>query len=165
MRNPIQKFRQSSIAFEKPCFLSEKLKLLTSSNYHRVQYFLLKLCTLFLLTDSQKRVVGIFFLFSLDLELFAEIKNDMVSKHSFFTFLLITQDLNKTKQNPGHSFIDIVKQETCAKFHQKISNFSAVGALQSFQFSRPMAWSLGNNRVLSKSRYRILYNLISITKL
>ena len=34
MQNPIQKFRQSSIVFEKPGILSEKLKTLTSSIYH-----------------------------------------------------------------------------------------------------------------------------------
>ena len=41
----------------------------------------------------------------------------------------------------------------------------AVGARQSFQFFRQIAWFLGKNRGLSKCRYRILYNLISITKL
>ena len=35
MQNPIQKFRQSSIVFEKPGILSEKLKTLTNSNYNR----------------------------------------------------------------------------------------------------------------------------------
>ena len=66
---------------------------------------------------------------------------------------------------PFCPFVDIVKQETCAKFQQKILNFVAVGARQSFQFFRQIAWFLGNNRALSKFRYRILYNLISITKL
>ena len=33
MQNPIQKFGQSSIVFEKPGFLSENLKTLTRSNY------------------------------------------------------------------------------------------------------------------------------------
>ena len=50
-----------------------------------------------------------FFLFCLDLELIAKIKKDLVSIHSFFTFLLITQDLNKIKKNPEHSFADIIK--------------------------------------------------------
>ena len=36
MQNPIQKFRQSSIVFEKPDVLSENLKTFTSSNYPRV---------------------------------------------------------------------------------------------------------------------------------
>ena len=39
MQNIIQKFRQSSIVFEKPGILSENLKTLTSSNYPEVQYF------------------------------------------------------------------------------------------------------------------------------
>ena len=56
MQNAIQKFRQSSIVFEKPGILSENLKTLTSSNYPAVQYFLLKLRTRFLLTNVYKRV-------------------------------------------------------------------------------------------------------------
>ena len=43
----MQKFRQSSIIFEKPGILSKNLKTLTSSNYRAVQYFLLKLHTRF----------------------------------------------------------------------------------------------------------------------
>ena len=74
MQNPIQKFRQSSIVFEKPGILSENLKTLTSSNYPTVQYFFLKLGTRFLLTNVYKRVCGTFFYFCLDLELFAKIK-------------------------------------------------------------------------------------------
>ena len=51
MQNPIQKFRQGSIAFKKPGILFENLKNLTNSNYPTVQYFLLKLHTRFLLTN------------------------------------------------------------------------------------------------------------------
>ena len=47
-------------------------------------------------------------LFCLDLELFAKIKKDLVSTHSFFTLLLITQDLNKIKKS-GNPFVDITK--------------------------------------------------------
>ena len=36
IQNPIPKFRQSSIISVKPGYLSEKLKILTSSNYHKV---------------------------------------------------------------------------------------------------------------------------------
>ena len=39
MQNPIQQFTQSSIVFEKKGNLSEKLKTLTNSDYHRGQYF------------------------------------------------------------------------------------------------------------------------------
>ena len=62
MQNAIQKFRQSSIVFEKPEILSENLKTLTTSNYRTVQYFLLKLRTRFLLNIVYKSMCGIFFI-------------------------------------------------------------------------------------------------------
>ena len=99
MQNAIQKFRQSSFVFEKPGILSENLKTLTSSNYPTVQYFCWNFAHVFYLPLSKKGCVG-FFLFYLDLELFAKIKKDLVSTHSFFTLLLITQDLNKIKKIP-----------------------------------------------------------------
>ena len=92
----------------KPGTLSENLKTLTSSNYLTVQYFLLKLRTRFLLTIVLKMCVG-FFIFYLDLELFANIKKDLVSTHSLFALLLITQDLKQNKKNPTHQFVDITK--------------------------------------------------------
>ena len=97
MQNTTQKFRQSSIVFEKSAILSENLKTLKSSNYPTAQYFLLKLRTRFLLTNAYKRMCG-FFLFYLDLELFAKILKNLVSTHSIFTVVLITQDLNKIKK-------------------------------------------------------------------
>ena len=63
MQNPIQKFRQNSIVFEKPGILSEDLKAFTISNYPTVQYFLLKLCTHFIPTNVYKWVSGIFYIF------------------------------------------------------------------------------------------------------
>ena len=53
----------------------------------------------------------------------------------------------------------------CVKCQQKILKSVAVGARQSFQFFRQIAWFLGNNRALSKLGYQILYNLISTIKL
>ena len=47
-----------------------------------------------------------FFLFYLEREIFAKIKKDLVSAHSFFTLLLTTQDLNKTLKN---ATLDITK--------------------------------------------------------
>ena len=125
MQNTIQKFRQSSIVFEKPVILSENLKTLTSSNYPTVQYFLLKLRTRFLLTNVYKRVCGIF-LFYLDLELFAKIKKDLVSTHSFFTLLLITQNLNKIKKS-----CTLLKENVC-KISAKNIKLYVVEAHQSF---------------------------------
>ena len=95
MENPIQKFRQSSIVFEKPGILSEDLKTLTSSNYPTVQYFLLKLRTRFLPTNVYKKVCGICF-FCLDLELFAKIKKRPgFHTLAFYTFI----NNSKSKQN------------------------------------------------------------------
>ena len=39
-----------------------------------------------------------------------------------------------------------------------------VGARQSFQFFKRIGWFLGNNRTLSKFRYRILHYLIRLIK-
>ena len=47
LQNAIQKFRQSSIVFEKPGILSENV---TSSNYSKVQYFFAETSHTFLLT-------------------------------------------------------------------------------------------------------------------
>ena len=75
MQNLIEKFRKSSIVFEKPGILSEKLKTLTSSNYHSVENFLLKFPTY---QRFQKDVWDFF----LDFQLFAKIWKDLVSTHS-----------------------------------------------------------------------------------
>ena len=64
MQNPIQKFRQSSIIFEKPGILSENLKTLTRSNYPRVQYFFAETLHTFLNYQClQKAVWNSFILF------------------------------------------------------------------------------------------------------
>ena len=75
-----------------------------------------------------------FYLFCLELELFAKIKIDLVLTDSQKTGLSITQDLNKIK-NPTQAFVDIGKKEKCAKVQQKILNCRVVGARQSFQFN------------------------------
>ena len=113
------------------------------------------------------------FLFCLDIELFAEnmgylqiIKRPgfyTLSEASFFIFLLITQDLNKIKSNPKYPSGYIVKKEICSKFQQKPLNYTAVGARQSFQFSRQITWFLENNRALSF--VCVLNYLFSIIKL
>ena len=100
MQNAIKKFRHSSIVFEKPGILSENWKTLASSNYPAVQYFLLKTSHTFSTYHCFKKSVWDFFLFYLDLELFGKVKKDLVSTHSFFTLLLINQDLNAIKQTP-----------------------------------------------------------------
>ena len=72
MQNSTQKFRQSTIVFEKPGILSEKLKTLTSSIYNRLNF-----CWNFVHASyspmSAKGCSG-FFLFCSDLKAFAKIK-------------------------------------------------------------------------------------------
>ena len=45
---------------------------------------------------------------------------------------------NQNKKNPEHSFVDIGKQETRAKFRQKILKSKVLGARQIFQISDKM---------------------------
>ena len=84
-----------------------------------------------------------FFLFCLELELFAKIKKYLVSTHS---------------QKPRLSI-------TCAKFQRKILSSTIDRASQSFQFFRQITWFLGNARALPKFKYWILHHLNNIIKL
>ena len=100
MQNLIPKLKQRSIIFKKPGFLSENLKTLTSSNYHRVgaySYLLLNFCTLFLLNNVYKSMFN-FFIFSLDLRLLMKLLETGVYKPGLFNFLQIAQDVNKIKK-------------------------------------------------------------------
>ena len=87
IQNPIQKFRQGSIVFEKPGILSENLKTLASSYYPTVQYFFAEILHTFTTYQCLQKCVWDFFKFCLDVELFAKIKKDLVSTHSFFTLI------------------------------------------------------------------------------
>ena len=161
MQNFIQKFRQSSIVFEKLCILSEKWKTLTSSNYHRVSYFLLKLCTRFLLTNVYKRVFKILFI---SFQSWVGCQNQ--KRRGFYTLLEIRLiNISSSKQNK--------KSQTHFCRHCQVGNVSKIsakkpmvtGARQSFQFFRHLTWFLENNRAYSKFTYRVLHYLISIIKL
>ena len=55
MQNSIPKLRQRSIISMNPSFLSEKLKILTSSKYHRVKYFFAEISQRFLLNASRPK--------------------------------------------------------------------------------------------------------------
>ena len=82
--------------------------------------------------------------------------------------ILISANNSRSKQNlknPAHSFVDIGKSETCAKFQKRILSCRVVEVRQSFQILRQITWFLENDRALSKFFYRILHNLISIIKL
>ena len=108
MRNPIYKFRQSSIVFEKPGFSSAKLKTLTCSNYHRVPYFLLKLHTRFLLTNVCK---SMFRIFKILFRPWVSCKNKKrPGFYSLVSYISINKSRSKqNEKNPENLFIDIVK--------------------------------------------------------
>ena len=108
MQNAIQKFRQSSIAFKKPGILAENLKTLTSFNYPTVQYFLLKLCTCFLLTNVYKRVCGIFFILFRSWVICKNWKRPGFYTLVFYTFINNSRS-KQNKKNPTHPFVDITK--------------------------------------------------------
>ena len=107
MQNPIKKFRQSFIVFEKPVFLSENWKILTSSNYHRVQYFLVKLCTCFLLANLYKR------------KLFVKIEKDLVFSYTFVFYIFINN--SRSKQTKKESRTPICR-------HCSVGNMSTISA-------------------------------------
>ena len=108
MQNRKQKFRQSSIAFEKPGTLSENLKNLTTSNYTTVQNFLLKLCVRFLLTNVYRRVSGIFFILFRSWVINKNVKRPGFYALVFYIFINNSRSKQNLK-NPEHSFVDIVK--------------------------------------------------------
>ena len=112
MQNPIQKFKQSSIVFEKPGILSENLRSLLSSNNPTVQYFLLKLCTRFLLTDVYKRVSGIFFILFRSRVINKNVKRPGFYALGFYIFINDSRSKQQQQQNKisdTHSFVDIGK--------------------------------------------------------
>ena len=126
--------------------------------------FLLGLHICFLLASVCRGCSG-FFLSCLDLEWFAKIKKELVSTHSFFTFVLITQDLSGIGGCPEPPFVDIAGWEACAGFHQGVLSFAVGGARRGFWFFAQMAWFLGNSGVLPEFGYGVLHNWISVVRL
>ena len=142
MQNPVQKSWQSSLVVETPGILSENLKILTLElelttlqfnifcwNFAHVPYLLM----------STKGCVG-FFLFFLDLELFAKVKNNRVSTHSFFTLLLITQD--KKSHTPFCRYYSV---ENVCKISVKNIKLYGGWSWSKFSFFSQKTWFLGNN--------------------
>ena len=89
MQNTIQKFRQSSIVFEKPGILSENLKTLTSSNVYR-------------------RMCGTFFLSFRSWVICKNLKRPGFYTLVFYTFINNSRS-KQNKKNSTHSFVGITK--------------------------------------------------------
>ena len=126
-------------------------------NTIKFNIFLLNFCTCFLFNNVYERVFGIFFFRSWVIN--KNVKNECVES-SFFIFANNTRS-KQNKKNPKHSFADIGKKKTCAKFKQKILKSMVVRARQNFQFFRQKTWFLENNRDLSKFLYGIFHYLVS----
>ena len=94
MQNPTPEFRQSSIVFEKPSILSEKLETLISSI--EFNNFCWNFAHGFYLALSAKGCFR-FFKLCLDLDLLAKIRKDLVSTQSQKLGLSINQDVNEIK--------------------------------------------------------------------
>ena len=109
MENPIQKFRQNSIVFEKPGILYEKVK----ASYSSIS---------FAETSHTFRTYQCL---------------QKHGFYTLVFYIFINNSRSKqNKKNPKLPFEDIIKYKTCSKFQQKISNFMEVGARQGFQFFR-----------------------------
>ena len=102
----------NSIISEKPSYLFWNLETLTSSNYNRVQYFLLKVCTRFLRNNVSNMVFVFFFVLFRSWVLNVNVKSIvlwMCRNRDFFNSLQITQYLTKIK-NLHHHFVVISKK-------------------------------------------------------
>ena len=127
MQNAIQKFRQSSIVFEKPGILFENLETLTRSNYPIIQYFWVKLHICFLFTNVYTRVCEIFLILFRSWVICKNEKRPSFYTLAFYTFINNSRS-KQDKKNLIHLFLDITRYKTCAKFWQKILNSMVVGA-------------------------------------
>ena len=122
MQDPYKNLGKALLFSRNQVFLSEKLKTLTSSNYHRVQYFLLKFRTRFLLTNIYKKLLGIFFIL---FRSWVVCKNqkDLVSTHSFFYIFNNNSRSKQNKKIPNtlfrHCFVDIIRF-LYSPYHPKI---------------------------------------------
>ena len=101
MQNSLQKFRESSLVFEKPGILFENLQTLTSSNYPTVQYFLLEL-------RMSTKVCGIFFILFRSWVICKNQKRPGFYTLAFYTFINNSRS-KQNKKNPTHPFVDITK--------------------------------------------------------
>ena len=84
----------------------------------------------------------------------------MCRNQVFFIFANNSRS-KQTKKNPEHHFVDIVNEETCAKFQQNMFNSMVVRAHQSFQFFRQITGVL-ENRALSNFFLYGTYEVIAL---
>ena len=94
MQNLLPKIKENPIISEKPGYLSEKLKTLTSSNYHRFNNFYCNFAHISNLIMSTKECLR-FFVNLFRCENVKNLVSMNVYKPRLFQFFQITQDLNQ----------------------------------------------------------------------
>ena len=97
MQNPIQKFRQSSVFFEKQVFCIKNWKLWPAPTTIDFNIFCWTFAHVLYLPVSTKECGGFFILFRT--WVICQNQNNLVSKHSQKLRLSITQDLSKIKKS------------------------------------------------------------------
>ena len=108
MRNPIEKFRQSSIVFENPGFCLKNLKLWQAPSNIEFNIFCWNFAHVSYLPMSTKGCSEFFFILFRSWVICKNKKRPGFYTFAFFLFLLISQDFSKIK-NPEHPFVDIVQ--------------------------------------------------------
>ena len=90
---------------------------------------------------STKGCVG-FLLFYVDLELFAKQKKELVSTHSIFTLLLITQDINKIKKShtPFYRHYSAENKRKISAKHIKLYGSWSLSKFSIFQTKNLVSW-------------------------
>ena len=114
----MRKFRHSSIVFEKPGILPEKLKTLTS----------------FLLINVYKSLFVVFFILLRSWVIYKNLKRP--------GFYILTESIfinnprsKQNKKNPKHRKKTFLTRKRVQNFSKKILNSMVIGARQSFKFS------------------------------
>ena len=96
MQNAVQNLDKALLSSRNQVFCLQIWKHWRAPTILQFNIFFWNFAHVFYLPMSTKACMG----FYSDLELFAKIKKDLVSKHLFFTLLLITQDLSKIRKIP-----------------------------------------------------------------
>ena len=138
---PYKNLDRALLFLRNQVFCLKSWKLWWAPTILQFKIFCWNFAHVFHLSLSKKGCVG-FFLFYLDLELFAKIKKDLVSSHSFSTLLLITPDLNKIKQIAHTILQTLLSRKHVQSFSKKINIYG------SWSLSKFSTWFLGNNRGL-----------------
>ena len=113
MQNPISKLRQTSIISKKPVFCLKNWKRAATTIEFNI--FCWYFAHVFYLVMSTKVCAGFFFILLRFWVINISLKSECVETRPFLIFANNSWS-KQNKKNPTHPFVDIGKEETCAKF-------------------------------------------------